>query len=83
MKIKYILGCIIGCINNSLTIDEENVTDINELKPIVKHLVDKTDDISILQELILSFCIEYGIHENLGTCEQCGDSIDKFVYEEP
>ena len=81
MKIEY----IIGCINNSLTIDEEEVTDINinKLKSIVKHLVDKTDDTSILQELILSFVQEYGKWKYLGTCEQCGDSIDKFVYEEP
>lgn len=81
MKIEY----IIGCINNSLTVDEKETVDmdINELKSIVKYLVDKTDDISILQELIMSFVQEYGIYENLGTCEQCGDSIDKFVYEEP
>lgn len=80
MKIEY----IIGCINSSLTVDKEEVTDINinKLKSIVKHLVDKTDDTSILQELILSFVQEYGKWEYLGTCEQCGDSIDKFVYEE-
>lgn len=80
MKIEY----IIGCINNSLTVDEKETVDIdiNKLKSIVKHLVDKTDDISILQELILSFVQEYGTYEYLGTCEQCGDSIDKFVYEE-
>ena len=81
MKIEY----IIGCTNNSLKIDKEEVTDINinKLKSIVKHLVDKTDDTSILQELILSFVQEYGTCEYLGICEQCGDSIDKFVYEEP
>ena len=80
MKIEYTTGCI----NNSLTVDEKETVDIdiNKLKSIIKHLVDKTDDISILQELILSFVQEYGTYEYLGTCEQCGDSIDKFVYEE-
>lgn len=80
MKIEYTTGCI----NNSLTVDEKETVDIdiNKLKSIIKHLIDKTDDISILQELILSFVQEYGTYEYLGTCEQCGDSIDKFVYEE-
>lgn len=80
MKIEYTTGCII----NSLGIDEKDIMDIdiNKLKSIVKHLVDKTDNTSILHNLIIDFVQEYGTYKYLSTCEQCGDPIDKFVYEE-
>lgn len=80
MKIEY----IIGCINDSLTINGEETINvgIDKLKSTVKYLVDKIDDISILQSILTDFVQEYGKYESLGYCEQCEDSIDKFVYEE-
>lgn len=80
MKIEY----IIGCINDSLTINEKETINIgiDKLKSTVRYLVDKIDDISMLQSILVDFVQKYGKYECLGRCEQCGDSIDKFVYEE-
>lgn len=79
MKIEYVTGCT--C--DSLTIDgkETNSMSIKDLRDCVLDIISRTTDLSLLQDILMD-CVETnGDFENLGHCDQCGDSIWKYTLE--
>lgn len=80
MKINYTDGCT--CY--SLTIDGKEVSEMNskEIQDAVAKLVYKVTDTAILQEIIERITESIGDFEDLGTCEECGDWITKYTYED-
>ena len=77
MELEYTNGCI--C--TSLTVDNvETINmDINELKSILHKMIDNLDDISDLQSIFCYYLETFGKYEDLGTCDECGDSIFRFT----
>lgn len=77
MKLEYTNGCI--C--TSLTVDDVETIDmdINELKNILHKMIDNLDDISDLQSIFCDYLEAFGEYEDLGRCDECGDSICRFT----
>lgn len=78
MKINYTLGCI--C--NSLTIDDEESADlsVDDIKDTIVKALNKINDVAILQEILITIA-ETGEYENLGHCDECGDYISSYTLE--
>lgn len=79
MKIEYVTGCT--C--DSLTIDGKETVDmeVDELKSHIHKLIDRIDDISTLQDIVMNVTELEGDYECLGHCDQCGDTIYKHTLE--
>lgn len=79
MKIESISGCT--C--DSLTIDGVETIDmkIEDIKEAVKKLVDVETDMGTIQSVLIDLVETRGDFEYLGSCDECGDSIEKYSIE--
>lgn len=73
-KLIYSDGC-----SYSTTINDKELVDLNEedtnnvlLKRVLKHLIDKEEDLAVLQHIFEEFLESNGKEKDLGYCEQCG-----------
>ena len=79
MKIEY--QC--GCTDDSLTIDGVESCDMEskELIEVIKKLLDREDDLGLLQYILIDLIEAQGDYEDLGICEECADQITKYSIE--
>ena len=79
MKIESISGCT--C--DSLTIDGVETIDMDKeaIKDVIKKLIDREDDLGVLQSILIDLVEFQGEFEDLGHCDQCGDWITKYTVE--
>ena len=80
MKLEYTYGCI--C--DSLSVDGVETIDMNidDLKSVVHKLVDREQDIAVLQDLFTSCMQSQAECESSDEpCECCGDFIDTYTLE--
>lgn len=72
-----------GCMATSLTVDGRNTADMSpqELREIIKNMLDKVEDTAILQDVWMNIMECAGEYENLGECSQCGDYIYEYTLE--
>lgn len=77
MKIKRISGCI--C--DSLTIDGIETIDMNgdNIKDAIKKIIDSIKDLGVLQSTLIDLVECLGDWKDIGTCEQCGDTITEYT----
>ena len=75
-----------GCMSWGTYIDDKPVGNYNieELKKITHSLIDKINEDTpnkeyIFQEILSVIARETGEYVNLGVCECCGDTIEKYV----
>lgn len=78
LKIEYTDGCC----STGIYINDKALTSIefNELKEIAKKVIDKLNSVWPIQEFLIAVAEEAGEYKNLGTCEECGDTIYKYTY---
>lgn len=78
-----ILNYTDGCTCTSLTVDGKETIDMeeNELKEVICKMVDKVDDIAILQQVWCKIVESMGEYNDLGHCECCGDWITEYTWE--
>ena len=79
MKIESVTGCT--C--DSLTIDNVETVDMDKeaVKDVIKKLINREDDLGILQSILIDLVEFQGEFEDLGHCDQCGDWITKYTLE--
>ena len=79
MKIKSVTGCT--C--DSLTVDNVETVDMDKeaIKDVIKKLIDREDDLGVLQSILIDLVETQGEFEDLGHCDQCGDWITKYTVE--
>ena len=79
MKIESVTGCT--C--DSLTIDNVETIDMDKeaIKDVIKKLINREDDLGILQSILIDLVEFQGEFEDLGRCDQCGDWITKYTVE--
>lgn len=79
MKIESVTGCT--C--DSLTIDNVETIDMDKeaIKDVIKKLINREDDLGILQSILIDLVEFQGEFEDLGHCDQCGDWITKYTVE--
>lgn len=77
MKIESISGCT--C--DSLTIDGIETVNmkITDIKEVIKKLIDAETDLGTIQSILINLVESRGDFEDLGTCEECGDTIYKYT----
>lgn len=77
------LEMITGCICDSITIDGKELSAMNDFKKriVLNKVCDWLKHNAELSQL-LKYVLDYhGEYESLGSCEQCGDFIDKYTLE--
>lgn len=79
MKIESVTGCT--C--DSLTVDNVETVDMDKeaIKDVIKKLINREDDLGILQSILIDLVEFQGEFEDLGHCDQCGDWITKYTLE--
>lgn len=79
MKIESVSGCL--C--DSLTIDGVETIDmkIEDVKEVIKKLIDKENDLGTIQSILIDLVETRGDFEDIGQCDQCGDWITKYTLE--
>ena len=79
MKIESVTGCT--C--DSLTVDNVETVDMDKeaIKDVIKKLINREDDLGILQSILIDLVEFQGAFEDLGRCDQCGDWITKYTLE--
>ena len=79
MKIESVTGCT--C--DSLTVDDVETVDMDKeaVKDVIKKLINREDDLGILQSVLIDLVEFQGEFEDLGRCDQCGDWITKYTLE--
>lgn len=79
MKIESVTGCT--C--DSLTVDDVETVDMDKeaVKDVIKKLINREDDLGILQSILIDLVEFQGEFEDLGHCDQCGDWITKYTLE--
>lgn len=79
MKIESVTGCT--C--DSLTVDDVETVDMDKeaVKDVIKKLIDREDDLGVLQSILIDLVEFQGEFEDLGHCDQCGDWITKYTVE--
>lgn len=79
MRIEYTNGCT--CF--SLKIDGKETVDMDkeDVKKAIIKLIEKEDDLGALQQHLEYLVEDLGEWTSLGTCEECGDSIEKFTID--
>lgn len=75
------LETVNGCICDSITIDGIETIDlsIDKVKDTIKTLINKETDLGLLQSILIDFIKSKDDYEDLGTCEECGDTIYKYT----
>ena len=76
-----ILKTVNGCVCDSITIDGIETIDlsIDKVKDTIKTLINKETDLGLLQSILIDFIECKGDYEDLGTCEECDDTIYKYT----
>ena len=79
MKIESVTGCT--C--DSLTVDNVETVDMDKeaVKDVIKKLINREDDLGVLQSVLIDLVEFQGEFEDLGRCDQCGDWITKYTLE--
>ena len=79
MKIESVTGCT--C--DSLTVDNVETVDMDKeaVKDVIKKLINREDDLGVLQSILIDLVEFQGEFEDLGRCDQCGDWITKYTVE--
>ena len=79
MKIESVTGCT--C--DSLTVDNVETVNMDKeaIKDVIKKLINREDDLGILQSILIDLVEFQGEFEDLGHCDQCGDWITKYTLE--
>ena len=79
MKIESVTGCT--C--DSLTVDNVETVDMDKeaIKDVIKKLINREDDLGVLQSILIDLVEFQGEFEDLGHCDQCGDWITKYTLE--
>ena len=79
MKIESVTGCT--C--DSLTVDNVETVDMDKeaIKDVIKKLINREDDLGVLQSVLIDLVEFQGEFEDLGHCDQCGDWITKYTLE--
>ena len=79
MKIEYTSGCTAY----SLNVDGVETVDMDkqDVKNVIKKLVDTEKDLGVLQMLLEYLMESQGEYEDLGQCETCGDHITRYTLE--
>ena len=80
MKLQYVNGCVY----NSLLIDgaETINIDIPKLRNVLKQLIDKEEDMCMLQYFLKSILEVKGTYEcSEEQCECCGDFIESYTLD--
>lgn len=79
MKIENVTGCT--C--DSLTVDNVETVDMDKeaIKDVIKKLINREDDLGVLQSVLIDLVESQGEFEDLGHCDQCGDWITKYTVE--
>lgn len=79
MKLKYTEGCV----STSLTIDDVETIDmeVKDFKTVIKKMIDKIDDVAILQDVWIRIMEMVGEEEEPLYCECCGDTIYTYNWE--
>ena len=79
MKIESVTGCT--C--DSLTIDNVETVDMDKeaIKDVINKLINREDDLGVLQSILIDLVEFQGEFEDLGHCDQCGDWITKYTVE--
>lgn len=79
MKIESVTGCT--C--DSLTVDNVETVDMDKeaIKDVIKKLINREDDLGVLQSVLIDLVEFQGEFEDLGHCDQCGDWITKYTVE--
>ena len=74
---------IIGCNCDSLKVDNVETVDMDKeaVKDVIKKLINREDDLGILQSILIDLVEFQGEFEDLGHCDQCGDWITKYTLE--
>lgn len=77
MEIEYRTGCI--C--ESLLIDGRESIDMTtqEIRDVITKLLSITKDTGLLQDIIINIVESQGDWKSLGTCEECGDTIEQYT----
>lgn len=81
-----------GCMSDSVTVDGKNFNEL-ELslkKEVLEKMLNKLFEEANTEEsgmysaealdLLINLIMYLGDYESLGTCEECGDSIDKYSF---
>lgn len=79
MKLEYTTGCI--C--DSLTIDGVETINmkVEDLQRVICKIINKEEDIAILQQVLINLIEVNGEYKYLGHCECCGDHISNYTLE--
>ena len=74
---------VTGCTVDSLTIDNVETVDMDKeaIKDVIKKLINREDDLGVLQSILIDLVEFQGEFEDLGHCDQCGDWITKYTVE--
>lgn len=77
MKITYITG------HYSMDIDGKEFVSLTEdqQKELLHKIVDKSDSASLQRYLEIFMECGPTEYEDMGECEECGDYIEKYIYE--
>ena len=78
-KIEYTCGCV--CNSLSVNGEETSEMEVNKLKEIICKLINAEKQTAVLQDILIDLVETNGEHKHLGTCDCCGDSIDKWTLE--
>lgn len=80
-----IIQHINGCTYDSITINDTETVDlpIDQVKAAIKALVDKEEDLAVLQQILISIVDSNGEYKDLGHCETCGDDVVEYTLEIP
>lgn len=79
MKIESVTGCT--CV--SLTVDNVETVDMDKeaVKDVIKKLINREDDLGVLQSILIDLVEFQGEFEDLYHCDQCGDWVTKYTVE--
>ena len=66
-------------LDNSIIFIETIDLSIDKVKDTIKTLINKETDLGLLQSILIDFIESKGDYEDLGTCEECGDTISKYT----
>jgi len=72
-----------GCTATSLTVDGKETVKMTaeELRGILKKMLDKVQDFATLQSIWMHIMECIGEYKDLGKCSQCGDWIYQYTLE--
>lgn len=77
MKVEFTEGCT--CFSLNVDGVETVDMDVKDVKDVIKKLVDTEKDLGVLQMLLEYLMESQGEYEDLGRCEDCGDSITRYT----